>query len=202
MEQIAPSPTRPTPDRTTRQAALWATVVAIPLALLVGFLTVQQFRPDEPAAAPSPSTSATAARPVPTSPVTVAAPPLSERSATVCRALISALPATLRDLAQRPVTAGAEQNAAYGDPALTISCGVPAPAVPATDDVWGVNRVCWHPVEGPDAVVLTSVDREVPIAVTVPKTYGQPLQWVAPISETAVASVPATRAAVPSGCTG
>jgi GNAT superfamily N-acetyltransferase len=36
---------------------------------------------------------------------------------------VSQLPATVRDLTQRPVTAGAEQNAAYGDPALTVACG-------------------------------------------------------------------------------
>ncbi|MFD0823131.1 DUF3515 family protein, partial [Micromonospora zhanjiangensis] len=137
-----------------------------------------------------------------TSPVPMAAPPLSDRAATVCRALISRLPATIRDLAQRPVTTGPEQNAAYGDPALTVGCGRPAPAFPPTDDVWAVNSVCWHPVQQPDAVVLTTVDREIPITVTVPGRYAPPLQWVAPISTAAVESVPSATTPVPSGCRG
>jgi hypothetical protein len=194
-------------DRTTRQAAIWAAAVAVPLTALVAVLAVTQLRPDAPAPAPgrtagAASPTAAAPRAQSTAPVPMAAPRLPDRSATVCRALLSKLPATVRDLAQRPVAAGPEQNAAYGDPALTVGCGLPAPAFPPEDDVWVVNSVCWHPVEKPDAVVLTTVDREVPITATVPRRYGQPLQWIAPISSAAVAAVPSTKTAVPSGCTG
>ena len=48
--------------------------------------------------------------------------PAGRRSAGRC---CRSCPATLRDLAARPVTAGPEQNAAYGDPPLTVACGVP-----------------------------------------------------------------------------
>ncbi|KAB1912561.1 DUF3515 family protein [Micromonospora sp. AMSO31t] len=202
MEEITSSPavdeSRPARrDRSTRGAALWATLVAVPVTLAVAGFTFAKLAPDSPAAAPSPSASA--ARPQSTTPVELPAPALAERPATVCRALVSQLPATVRDLTQRPVTAGAEQNAAYGDPALTVACGGTPPIVQPTDEVWSVNKVCWHAVQEADAAVLTTVDRETPVRVRVPKQYEQPLQWVTPIADAIVASVPTAKTA-PSGC--
>ncbi|MEU4479494.1 DUF3515 family protein [Micromonospora sp. NPDC023966] len=202
MEEITSSPvpeeSRPARrDRSTRSAALWATLIAVPVTLAVAGFTFAKLSPDSPAAAPSPSASAV--RPQSTAPVAMPAPALAERPATVCRALVSQLPATVRDLAQRPVTAGAEQNAAYGDPALTVACGGTPPLVQPTDEVWSVNKVCWHAVQEADATVLTAVDRETPVRVRIPKQYEQPLQWVTPISDAVVASVPAAKTA-PSGC--
>lgn len=189
-------------DRTTRQAALLATLVALPVTVAVAVFAIAQLTPDAPetpVAGPSPT--ATAARPQSTTPVELAAPALADRPATVCRALLSQLPPTIRDLKQRPVTAGAEQNAAYGDPALTLTCGVPAVAVGHTDDIWLVNGVCWYATERPESTVLTTVDREVPVRVDVPRAYEQPLQWLAPISETTLTSVPSAKNA-PAGCRG
>ncbi|MEU5780642.1 DUF3515 family protein [Micromonospora lupini] len=184
-------------DRTIRGAALLATLIALPITLLVAVLAFAKLAPDTPAPAPSPSASN--ARAQSTAPVEMAAPALAERPATVCRALLSQLPQTIRDLAQRPVTAGPEQNAAYGDPALTVACGGTEPTVPATDEVWTVNRVCWHSVEETDVTVLTTVDRETPVTVRIPRSYEQPLQWVSPISSAIVASVP-SGGAIPAGC--
>ncbi|WP_435871399.1 DUF3515 family protein [Micromonospora echinaurantiaca] len=186
-------------DGTTRRAALIATLVALPVTVVVAGLAFAQLAPDEPAASPSPS--ATTARAQSTAPVEMAAPALAERPATVCRALLSQLPSTVRDLQQRPVTAGPEQNAAYGDPALTVACGGAEPAVGDTDDVWLVNKVCWHATEQTDATVLTTLDRETAVTVRVPRAYEQPLQWVAPIADTVVASVPSAGEA-PTGCQG
>ncbi|WP_233583797.1 DUF3515 family protein [Micromonospora sp. CV4] len=182
-------------DRTIRGAALLATLIALPVTLLVAVLAFSKLSPAEPAAAPSP----TAARVQSTAPVEMAAPALAARPATVCRALLSQLPSTIRDLPQRPVTAGPEQNAAYGDPALTVACGGAEPTIPATDEVWTVNRVCWHSAEQGDATVLTTVDRETAVSVRIPRSYEQPLQWVAPISNAVVASV-LTGGDVPAGC--
>lgn len=214
MDEITSSPEKtPHRDRSARSAALWATLIALPVTLAVAGFTFAKLSPSEPAA--TPSASATAFRPQSTAPVELPAPALAERPAVVCRALVSRLPDRVRDLRQRPVTAGAEQNAAYGDPALTVSCGAeaavkpcPSPTAggrlpdgcfPETDEVWSVNRVCWHPTQEADATVLTAVDREVPIQVRVPKEYAQPLQWVTPISDAIVSAVPSARSA-PSGC--
>ncbi|WP_405426515.1 DUF3515 family protein [Micromonospora sp. NBC_00617] len=184
-------------DRTIRGAALLATLIALPVTLLVAVLAFTKLSPDTPAAAPSPS--ATTPRVQSTAPVEMAAPALAARPATVCRALVSQLPESIRDLAQRPVTAGPEQNAAYGDPALTVACGGTEPTFPPTDEVWRVNSVCWHPTEQGDATVLTTVDRETPVTVRIPRSYEQALQWAAPISSTIVATVP-SGGDVPSGC--
>ena len=47
--------------------------------------------------------------------------------------------------------------------------------------------------------MLTTVDRETAVTVRCPRCYEQPLQWVAPISDTMVASVP-SGGDIPSGC--
>jgi hypothetical protein len=221
VDEITTSPARdrspageaPRPDPATRRAALWATLIAVPVTLAVAGFTFAKLAPDEPAARPEPS--ATAVRPQSTAPVQMPAPALAERPATVCRALVSQLPDSLHDVKQRPVTAGPEQNAAYGDPAATVACGgtpaikpcpaptgdgaLPAGCFPDTDEVWRVNRVCWHSVEQADATVLTTVDREIPVQVRVPKEHGPALQWVAPVSDVIVATVPSAKTA-PSGC--
>lgn len=199
-------------DRTTRRAALWATLVALPLTVLLAFLLAGPLAPgrggdDDPVSAgragpstpTSGSTGTASLAPVPAAPVRMAAAPLTERQAVVCRALLSHLPAAVRQLPQRPVTAGPEQNAAYGEPALTVACGTPPAGYPPTDDVWTVNRVCWHAAQQSEAVVLSTVDREVPVRVTVPRSYEPALQWVSEISEALVASVPSAKTA-PAGC--
>ena len=63
----------------------------------------------------------------------------------------------------------------------------------------GHAKVCWHAAQEADATVLTTVDRETPIRVRVPKSYEPPLQWVTSISDTIVSSVPSAKQA-PSGC--
>jgi hypothetical protein len=184
-------------DRTTRQAALWATAVAVPLTLVVALVAILASRPDDETPAAEPS--ATPPRPQSTTPVAMDAPALSTRAATVCRALLSQLPGSVRDLHQRPVTAGAEQNAAYGDPAITVSCGVPMPKIPPTDLVYPLSRVCWHSADRPDATEWTTVDREVPVRVTVPKRYEQPGQWTIAFSNPVGATVPSLEQ-IPTGC--
>lgn len=183
-------------DRTTRQAALWATLVAVPLSLVAALVAFFAIRPDEtPAAEPSP----TAPRPQSTTPVAMDAPKLSERATIVCRALVSQLPTAVHDLRLRPVTAGPEQNAAYGDPAITVSCGGPKAAYRPTDQVYQLSRVCWHQVQRPDATEWTTVDREVPVRVTVPKVYDPPGQWTTAFSDTVTATVRSLER-IPTGC--
>ncbi|MGW1057542.1 DUF3515 family protein [Micromonospora rubida] len=189
----------PRQDRANRRAALVATLIAVPVTVAVAGFTLAKLAPGTPAVEPAPS--ATSARPQSTAPVEMTAPKLPDRPETVCRALTSQLPSTVRGLGQRPVTAGPEQNAAYGDPALTVACGGDEPTPGSTDDVWVVNKVCWYAVEGPDATVLTTLDRETAVRVTVPHAHGSALQWVSPISDVVVASVP-SGGTVPAGCTG
>jgi hypothetical protein len=182
-------------DRSTRQATIWATVVALPIAVLVLLFLFSQFAPE--ADEPPPSSASPTAQS--TAPVEMAAPALSARSATVCRALLSMLPDTLDDLAQRPVTAGPEQNAAYGDPPVTVACGVPPASYPLTDEVWSTQGVCWHLSKEPSsgAAVWETVDREVAIKVTTPSVYDP---QVAVAFAAPIASSVKRLADPPSGC--
>src|SRR4051794_35459059 len=102
-------------DRTA--AARVATLVAVPIALVVALGSVWWLGGFTGTSHPAKP------RPPATTPVTVAAPTLDPQRLAACRTLSSHLPAALRDRARRPVTAGAEQNAAYGDPAIVVSCG-------------------------------------------------------------------------------
>ena len=193
------------PDRTTRTAALWATAVAVPVAVLAGVLIFVRLMPSagtdarpEPAAAPS-------------APVPVAAPKLSPRAAQVCLAVTSQLPSAIRTLPARKVTAGPEQNAAYGEPPITVQCGVPQPAMcPPTDGGAGcvpldtelliMNDVCWYAAPGSQANIFTTMDREVPVRVTVPAAYQQSAQWANEFSDTLVRTDRSRTTGVPSGC--
>jgi hypothetical protein len=177
-----------------------AALIALPVAVVAG-LVVFGILGGFGSPATRPSTTPASGRAG--GPVTMLAPDLPEQTATVCRALVAALPDTLRDRTRRPVTAGPEQNAAYGDPAITLACGGgPRPSVDPTRDVYVLGRVCWYEVPGPgSSTVWTAVDRTVPVTVTVPAGYDPPGQWVIGFSGPVRSSVPAT-SNVPFGCHG
>jgi hypothetical protein len=208
--QTRPDSPPPVPDRTMRSAALWATVIAVPVAVLAGLLIFSKIVPETRSAAPGPSVTQPAV--VPAAPVQMAAPKLAARPAEVCLAVTSQLPLKVRDLAARKVSAGPEQNAAYGEPALTVACGVTQPkmcasledtgtgCVPLDTELLTMNRVCWYASRQGTAAVFTTMDREVPVQVTVPQQYAQPAQWANEFSDIVVKTDKSITAGVPSGC--
>jgi hypothetical protein len=105
----------------------------------------------------------------------------------------------LRDRPRRPVTAGPDQNAAYGDPPITLACGVPPISLPQTADVYALSGVCWYSQPGDGGTMWTTVDRETPVRVTVPGAYHSPGQWVIEFSAPISAALPRA-ATVPAGC--
>ena len=106
-------------DPVTRAAARTAALIAIPLALVAGLLSywaLGGFGGHSGTDAHSPA-------PAVTSVVSMPVPALSPAAATMCLAFIAQLPAKVRDLPQRPVSAGGnQQNSAYGDPPITVAC--------------------------------------------------------------------------------
>src|SRR5882724_10525008 len=147
------TPQAKAPDRTTRSAALWATAFAVPVAVLAGLLIFWRLVPQgETAATPSPSATTRASAPA--APVQMAAPKLAAHAAQVCLAVTAQLPAEVRNLPARKVSAGPEQNAAYGEPPLTLACGITQPTmcekvtgghpgcVPLDADLLVMNGVC------------------------------------------------------------
>lgn len=200
------------PDPATRKAALWATAIAIPVAVIAGLLIVWQVIPSGKAA---PEAGPTASGPVavPTTAVRMAAPKLTERTAQVCLAVTSQLPGAVRNLPARKVSAGPEQNAAYGEPPITVSCGVPQPTlcervdgghpgcVPLDATMLKMNGVCWYGQDNPATDIFTTMDREVAVQVTIPSSYEQTAQWANEFSDTVVKTVLSKTKGVPTGCT-
>ncbi|MBB5872189.1 hypothetical protein F4553_005623 [Allocatelliglobosispora scoriae] len=177
---------------TSLSPRLLASIVAVPVAVVTGAIVFQQLQPaDAGAQAPAPQA---------TGPVTVAAATLTERQATVCRALTARLPEKLGQAVRRPVTAGHEQNAAYGDPASVLECGVAKPQIGMTDFLVSMNGVCWHSVTGSGKTIWTTIDREVPVRVTVPGPMEGAAQQVVPFATTIATTVPSTSEKLPSGC--
>ncbi|GIE83308.1 hypothetical protein Aph02nite_92580 [Actinoplanes philippinensis] len=197
----------PEKDPAKKAAALWATVVAVPVTLIVGVVAFLTIMPDDP------DKTEKAANPIPSTAVVMDAPQLDEKTAQACLAVTSQLPAKIRDLQGRPVSAGPEQNAAYGEPAITVACGVPQPIMCTTpeDTTPGcvamdtelliMNNVCWYAAPGADTATVTTMDREVPVRVTVPSYYENPAQWANEFSDTLVKTVKSKAAGtMPSGC--
>jgi hypothetical protein len=205
------TPPAPAPDRTTRSAALWATVVAVPVAVLVGLLIFWRVVPSGEAAHPGPSVTRPAV--TPTTAVRMAAPKLTAQTAQVCLAVTSQLPTKVRDLPARKVSAGPEQNAAYGEPAITVACGVPQPTlcervdgghagcVPLDATMLAMNGVCWYGADGPATDLFTTMDREVAVQVAVPSSYEQAGQWANEFSDAVVRTIRSKSSGVPTGCT-
>jgi hypothetical protein len=190
-------PQSPVPDRSTRSAALVAAAVAVPVAVIAAVVIFSHMRDATSAAPPAPTVSAPAA--LSTAPVTMVAPRLSARAETVCRAFVSQLPTAIRGMPQRPVMEGPEQNAAFGDPAITVACGTAAPTVPAESVLMTMDRVCWFTEQRTGATVWTAIDREIPVQVTVPTGYDAPAQWANEFSATIGGTI-RSLAGKPSGC--
>ncbi|GIE84057.1 DUF3515 family protein [Actinoplanes regularis] len=199
------------PDNTRRIAAIWATAVAVPAVLIVGAVAfVQINRSTAPEADPAPSASGPIV--VPSTAVEIAAPKLSPRATQVCLAVTSQLPNQLRDLPARKVSAGPEQNGAYGEPPITVACGVAQPkmcatvddtsgtCVPLVSDLLVMNQVCWHFAEGAGKTTFTTMDREVPVQVVVPTSYEKRAQWANEFSDLVVETDKSITEGVPSGC--
>jgi hypothetical protein len=170
-------------DPVTRRAARLAALIALPAALVAGVVAYRVLAPDDGDGGAAPRAGATTA-------VEVAAPSLAPRTATVCRALLAKLPATLGDLSRRPVTAGPEQNAAYGDPPVIVACGTTGPTPPPDPQLFAINGICWYAEDGKDARTWVLQGREVPLVVRVPTAYtGQDLVDLSTPIRDAVAEV-------------
>jgi Protein of unknown function (DUF3515) len=159
-------------DPVRGRAALAATAVAVPVAVLLAFAF--NSRPAEDAGPPTtaPATSAPAAtRSLP--PLAVPLPPGLDAAAAPCRALAAALPATLRELAGRPVRPAAPSTRAWGDPAVVLRCGVPKPTgySLSAKNLFGINGVTWYVQQEAGRSVFTAVDRTVYVEVSVPAAY-------------------------------
>lgn len=211
MVEVETPPEVRGPDKATRSAALWAAAFAVPIAVVAGLLVFWRVAPKNDEAQPAASASAPVV--VPSTAVRMAAPELDAHTAQVCLAVTSQLPTTLRDLPGRKVSAGPEQNAAWGEPPITAACGVTQPTmcervdgghpgcVPLDATMLVMNGVCWWGQDLPAADLFTTMDREVAVQVSVPASYQQTAQWANEFSDAVVKTVKSKTSGVPTGCT-
>ena len=89
-------------------------------------------------------------------------------SSSQCSELIAALPKTLVQQPSRPVNSVG--TAAWGNPVITLRCGVAAPAGFGTGLI-EVNGVSWFPVELTSGYRFTAKTAAGYIEVTVPSKY-------------------------------
>jgi hypothetical protein len=174
-------------EPSSRRNALIATAVALPVTVLIAFILANGH--GSGGSSPSSSASGSAAA-LPA--ITVTAPVPTAEVDAACSKLLAGVPATLDGLARRPVISSSPYIWAWGDPAVTMRCGVERPAGVSAQstDVWvssgtgqtATSLVTWDPVNTKDTNNFTTVDRAVYIELDVPaKAYRQPP--LAPISD-------------------
>ncbi len=111
--------------------------------------------------------------------VAVASPTADDTTTTDCTRLVAALPDEVDGEPSRPVTPDEGVTAAWGDPAITVRCGVVEPTGLRPDSFcFVVNDVGWYaasdgrPLDGMErpagTVVFTTIGRSPYVEMTVP----------------------------------
>lgn len=121
------------------------------------------------------------------------APPSPEASvATACADFIAALPESLETVGERrDVEPSSALTAAYGDPPVAIRCGVPIPdALIPTSQLVTVDGIDWLPEELTEGWLMTTVDREANVEITVPDAQGPAPSVAADLAPTIEATLP------------
>jgi len=165
-----PTATDPDPRSDRRSAARLATLVAVPVTIVLVAVAVVAERHGGSAAEPVAPAASAPASTVALPAVKVAAPPaLSAAALRACQELVAALPTDLGDLPARPVDSSSPYVAAWGEPAVTLRCGVPRPpSFIATADVQQINGVAWFAERRGGTTAWIVVDRPVYVEVLVP----------------------------------
>ncbi len=107
-----------------------------------------------------------------------------------CRALLAAVPAELdKDVRRRPVTGDAARTAAWGDPPVTLQCGV-ARAVKGIGPIT-IDGLSFLTNQGGGVVTWTTSDRAVNVAITIPESYEEQAYQVQPLIPAILKHLPA-----------
>lgn len=164
---------RPVIDRTIRTAALVATAVAVPVVLAVAFLV------GETGSGGTTPTRAATATP---GPLRTSVPDIDQATARICDPVMQQMPVTLNDGSQQAplqplvVTPGGPSFLAWGDPLVTLQCGVARPApltsssgyVPYTFGPNNAPGATWLVQPGGARDTWTVIDRQVYLRATIP----------------------------------
>ena len=126
-----------------------------------------------------------------TGPVDVPDPgPGAPATQDVCPALMAALPAVVEDGTRREVTAPA-LTAAWGDPPITLRCGVPAPpGLTPSSECLEVDGVGWFSEDVATGVLFTTIGRAAFVEVGVPAGYTPAVNPLVDLADAVTAHVP------------
>lgn len=120
---------------------------------------------------------------------------LDPAAAQACAQLEAALPGRLDPAgARREVTPESLLTAAWGDPPVSLRCGVPIPVALRPDSVLvTVNGIDWLPEELTDGYLLTTVGRVANVELTVPQEQGPAPGVAADLAEQIKQTVPVAK---------
>ena len=91
------------------------------------------------------------------------------------------LPSTLAGESRRATTPESATTAAWGDPAITLVCGVPAGS--ALDDPYEFDGVRWALHDVGAARAWTTLGRRVNVVVTIPDAYDGQAELLGSLAE-------------------
>ena len=109
-------------------------------------------------------------------------PPETDGTTTeVCSEFVAELPGTLMDAERAEVQPESEIMAAWGDPPISLRCGVPRPDALQPDSLLEeVNGVAWLPQPEDDPTMFTDVGHQAYVELQVPSGYGAPAPALLP----------------------
>ena len=117
-----------------------------------------------------------------------------------CQRLVDDLPDEVADQQRRDTDPADALAAAWGDPAIVLTCGLPAPRLSATASCLTVDGVDWYlpddevaaPGEEQGTVRITSIGREQTVVVELPGDYWPPATALADLSPVVKKDIAAT----------
>ncbi len=131
--------------------------------------------------------------------VAVAAPtPTSSSAQSECAALTKALPQSVDNENRRGTSPSSSLTAAWGDPAITLRCGVPEPQIlrpgsktydPTAEEGY-FNGVAWLIEKTGDGYRFTAAQRAVYVEVDVPNAYSPQTSAVIDLSPAVIKAIP------------
>lgn len=134
-------------------------------------------------------------------PVAVPTPtPSDAASQSACANLDAALPSSVLDAVRRTTEPDASTTAAWGDPPITLRCGVPRPAaLTPTSNLISVDDVDWLPEQRSAGYIFTTVGLIANVEVAVPDAYSPETGVLTDLGPAITANVPAAPPATTSG---
>jgi hypothetical protein len=134
-------------------------------------------------------------------PAKVAVPRTGAAGAALCRELHAALPREVGGAKPRTTEPKSALTAAWGDPAITLRCGVPrpkaltpgSPGYDPTAESFVINGVTWFPEQLAHGYRFTTLQRKVLVEVTVPHHYNPEVDPLTDLAAAVKRTDPATR---------